>query len=188
MMTLGYLSSINNWRQWIASGMPAADDTDLFSKHTDYNRCVIDSPNGPLTLVLPVQKFKGKSCKLTDVLISSHGNWRHKHWHALESTYFNSPYFEFYQDELQSVYFGKQERLIDFNAQLNTLLIDMLGLSSLDYTDIEIFKNRIHPSFTNRKKYESYYQVFAHKHGFISGLSIIDLVLNMGSESVLYLF
>ena len=32
-----------------------------------------------------------------------------------------------------------------------------------------------------------YYQVFVHKHGFVPDLSIIDLIFNLGPESVLYL-
>ena len=32
-----------------------------------------------------------------------------------------------------------------------------------------------------------YYQVFAPRHGFLPGLSIVDLLFNMGPESILYL-
>ena len=32
-----------------------------------------------------------------------------------------------------------------------------------------------------------YYQVFEQKHGFLPNLSILDLLMNMGNESVLYL-
>jgi hypothetical protein len=35
--------------------------------------------------------------------------------------------------------------------------------------------------------FRPYYQVFAHKHGFIPNLSIIDLIFNMGPEGILYL-
>ena len=55
---LGYLSPISHWEQWIAAGMPALDGSVPFNKHTDYNRCRIDSPNGPLTLTIPIKKNK----------------------------------------------------------------------------------------------------------------------------------
>ena len=32
-----------------------------------------------------------------------------------------------------------------------------------------------------------YYQMFAQRHGFIENLSIVDLLFNMGPESVYYL-
>jgi len=175
---LGYLSPISHWQQWIAAGMPALDGSVPFNKHADYNRCRIDSPNGPLTLTIPIQKakgegqkIKGEGCTIGDVMLSEHGDWRHKHWHALASTYFNSPYFEYYQDDFRLIYFGHQERLIDFNDQLNQLIVDLLGLKSLKLSTVNS-----QPS--------TYYQVFAHKHGFIADLSIIDLLFNMGPEAI----
>ena len=39
------------------------------------------------------------------------------------------------------------------------------------------------PSFTPRR----YYQVYEAKHGFLPNLSILDLLFNMGPESLLYL-
>jgi hypothetical protein len=39
------------------------------------------------------------------------------------------------------------------------------------------------PTFEPR----SYYQVYQQKHGFLPNLSILDLLFNMGNESILYL-
>jgi hypothetical protein len=179
---LGYLSPISHWQQWIAAGMPTSDDSIPFNKHSDLNRCRIDSPNGPLTLTIPVKKFEGKNCPLSEVRISEHGDWRHKHWHALASTYFNSPYFEYYQDDFRPIYFGQQERLVEFNAQLNRLVAELLNLEALNLSTI----NSPHLSPLGESE-GAYYQVFAHKHGFIANLSIIDLLFNMGPESLLWL-
>jgi len=156
--------------------MPALDDSILFNKHSDFNRCRIDSSNGPLVLTIPVQKYEGKSCPLGKVRISEHGDWRHKHWHALSSTYFNSPYFEYYQDDFRPIYFGQQEKLIDFNIQLRQLIVELLGLESLNLSTLN-----------SKVLTLNYYQVFAHKHGFIADLSIIDLLFNMGPESLVLL-
>ena len=175
-MTLGYLSAISEWKKWISAGMPVMDESVPFNKHTDYNRCQIDSPNGPLTLTIPIQKYEGKSCRIGDVMMSEHGDWRHKHWHALSSTYFNSPFFEYYQDDFKLIYFGNQRRLVDFNTQLNQLIIELLSLKSL--------KQSI---YNNQHSTTQYYQVFAHKHGFITNLSIIDLLFNLGPEAILTL-
>lgn len=199
---LGYLSPISHWQQWIAAGMPALDGSVPFNKHTDYNRCRIDSPNGPLTLTIPIKKItgerdplksplkgdlreglkaKGEGCTIGDVMLSEHGDWRHKHWHALASTYFNSPYFEYYQDDFRPIYFGHQERLIDFNDQLNRLIVELLNIESLKNSGFKFQDSGF------KFKVPSYYQVFAHKHGFIADLSIIDLLFNMGPEAILTL-
>lgn len=178
---LGYLSPVSHWQQWIADGMPTLDGSVSFNKHTDFNRCRIDSPNGPLTLTIPVQKYEGKTCWLSDVMISEHGDWRHKHWHALSSTYFNSPFFEYYQDDFRPIYFGNQERLVDFNVQLTKLIIQLLDLEVLS-----TLHHRPSPFFQKGQR-EAYYQVFAYKHGFLADLSIIDLLFNMGPESLFWL-
>ena len=175
-MILGYLAPISEWKRWIVAGMPVMDESVPFNKHTDYNRCQIDSPNGPLTLTIPVQKYEGRSCPMLDVIMSEHGDWRHKHWNALSSTYFNSPYFEYYQDDFHPIYFGNQKRLIDFNTQLNQLIVELLDLKSLKQSTVNYQQSTI-----------NYYQVFAHKHGFIPNLSIIDLLFNMGPEAILTL-
>ena len=39
------------------------------------------------------------------------------------------------------------------------------------------------PHFTPRP----YYQVYRQKHGFLPNLSILDLLMNMGPESIFYL-
>ena len=192
---LGYLSPISHWQQWIVAGMPALDDSILFNKHSDYNRCRIDSPNGPLTLTIPVQKYEGKSCPLGNVRISEHGDWRHKHWHALSSTYFNSPYFEYYQDDFRPIYFGQQEKLIDFNIQLRQLIVELLDLKYIQRSKVEGQRSKVEGQLSTLLPLKGvggsstfkYYQVFAHKHGFIADLSIIDLLFNMGPESLVLL-
>lgn len=172
-MSTGYLSSISWWSKWIAEGMPETDNDVSFRKHVDMNSCVIDSPNGSLTLTIPIRKWVGKSCKLKDVRISEHGDWRHKHWHALESTYYNSPFFEYYQDDFRNIYLAKQEFLVDFNAEMLSKVVDLLDLRN------------VRVSCRPELRLAEYYQVFAFKHGFISDLSIIDLLFNMGPESLI---
>ncbi len=172
-MTTGYLSPVSWWMKWIAEGMPESDNEVVFDKHGGYNHCMIDSPNGPLQLTVPVQKSCHKPQLVKDVRISEHDGWRRKHWHALESTYFNSPFFEYYQDDFLWVYEGKQEFLVDFNHDLLTLITDLLDLRHVDL------------SCDPCRPVSEYYQVFAGKHGFLSDLSVVDLLFNMGSESLI---
>ena len=172
-MTAGYLSPVSWWRKWIAEGMPESDNGVVFDKHAGYNHCVIDSPNGPLRLTVPVQKSSHRLQLLDEVRISEHDGWRRKHWHALESTYFNSPFFEYYRDDFLSVYEGQQEFLVDFNRELQTLVVDLLDLRNVN---LECDPNR---------PIEEYYQVFIGKHGFLPNLSVVDLLFNMGPECLI---
>jgi len=191
--------------------MPDNGDGVLFSKHTDLNRCVIDSPNGPLTLTLPIQHFVGKSYPMDQLLISEHGDWRHKHWHALQSSYSSSPFFEFYQDDFIPIFFGQQIYFVDFINQINSLIVDLLQLRQLpvdffltkdDTKNISqqvdetvlcfqaannVGSNCTPPHVISSAPLDPYYQVFTYKHGFTPHLSIVDLLFNMGPESSLIL-
>ena len=41
--------------------------------------------------------------------------------------------------------------------------------------------------FTDHFTPRPYYQVYRQKHGFLPNLSILDLLMNMGPESIFYL-
>ena len=44
-----------------------------------------------------------------------------------------------------------------------------------------------HRQSNNITDFKTYYQVFDRKHGFLPNLSIVDLIMNMGPESLLYI-
>ena len=156
-----------------------------YQKQTIRNRCTIDSPNGALNLTIPIDRstFASGKCLMKDVRISTHSDWQHQHWYAIETSYFNSPFFEYLQDDFCPLYEKRWDFLIDFNEALIQKCCEILDL---------------HPTLKRTEAYVgvttladfrpvSYYQVFAHKHGFLPNLSIIDLIFNMGMESVLLL-
>ena len=170
--------------------MKRADETYLevceyYIKQTIRNRCWIDSPQGPLSLSVPVQKAEGKVA-MRDVRISDHGNWRHQHWTALMSSYGQSPFYEFYADDFAPFYERKWVFLADFNEDLLRLVCQLM--------DIEVAWQRT-TSYSNRHDWympsdepvRPYYQSFSSRHGFLPDLSCIDLLFNMGPESVFYL-
>ena len=192
ILTTSYLPPIS-WFAPIAKGEPICiEQWENFHKQTIRNRCTIDSPNGALNLTIPVDKEKfgaGGKCLMKDVMISYHLDWQHQHWNALETSYFNSPFFEYLQDDFRPFYEKKWEYLMDFN--------EALILKCCELMDIDAKINRTEEFLINTEKgspvqhseahFPDYYQVFAHKHGFVPNLSIIDLIFNMGPESVLYL-
>lgn len=156
-----------------------------YLKQTIRNRCTIDSPNGPLNLSIPIDKstFVEGKCLMKDVRISTHADWQHQHWYALETSYFNSPFFEYLQDDFRPFYERPWTFLMDFNEALTAKCCELLDHSFIPqrtkaYTGIT-------PAPTLPSK--PYYQVFQQKHGFLPDLSIIDLIFNMGNESIILL-
>ena len=141
-------------------------------------------------------------CPMKDIRISDHGNWRHLHWNAIESAYNNTPFFEYYKDDFRPFYEKKYEFLFDFNEELCRLVCELIDIHpviertaeyKMEFTADEAdFREIIHPKKDFRTADtafvpQPYYQVFESKLGFLPNLSIIDLLFNMGPESLLIL-
>jgi hypothetical protein len=98
------------------------DITEPYSKQTYRNRTQILSANGVLNLSIPVKKFKNKT-PINEIALSYAENWQINHWRAFTSAYANSPYFEYFEEEIKPFYSIKFDGLVDFNKkQLETLL------------------------------------------------------------------
>ena len=184
---------------------------DNFVKQTYRNRCIIPTTNGIQALSIPVSCPQGSRLSKTpmrDVRISDHGNWRHIHWNALCSAYGESPFFDYYQDDLRPFFERKWSFLFDFNMEIMQKMCELLDIEprvsttdeyvflpenkGSEVTDAGImdFRDAIrpkHPLPDAEFEPQEYYQVYALKHGFQSNLSILDLLFNEGPEAVLYL-
>ena len=165
-----------------------------YAKQSYRNRCRIATANGIETLSIPVESNSGKKNPIRDVRISSHGNWQQTHWRAITSAYMNSPFFEYYQDDFMPFYEKKWTFLWDYNFELLTLILHLLDMSpeiklteryESDFFKINDIREDIHPKKEPVFEVKSYYQVFQNKFGFFQDLSIIDLLFNMGNESIL---
>ena len=97
-----------------------------FIKQTYRNRMLIPTTNGPLSLTIPTNH--NTSLAMKDIRISDHANWRHVHWNALLSAYGESPFFEYYQDDIRPFYEKKYEFLFDFNMETTEKMIELLDI------------------------------------------------------------
>ncbi|MBP1662916.1 MAG: WbqC-like family protein [Bacteroidetes bacterium] len=180
------------------TAMCRADDVLLegcenYLKQTYRNRCRIATANGVEILSIPVESESGTKSNIRDVRISSHGNWQQIHWRAITSAYMNSPFFEYYQDDFRIFFENKYTFLWDYNLELLTLIINLLDISpkikltekfEVKYSTAVDMRDTIHPKKTPVFITKPYYQVFENKFGFRQDLSIIDLLFNMGNESI----
>ena len=192
-----YLAPVSHYCAYYRAEDVRLEVCDHFVKQTFRNRCWIDSPNGALALTVPVVKTGAKT-PMRDIRISDHGNWRHQHWIALESSYRQSPFFEYYADDFAHFYEERDGFLMDFNLRLHGVISELLGLereikiidNGHKATDFIDLRNIAEPkAVADVKDYTAhqYYQVFAQRNGFIPNLSIVDLLFNMGPEGLLVL-
>ena len=167
-----------------------------FPKQTYRNRTNIYSPDGVLSLTVPVVKGSKNHTVIKDVKISYDFKWQRLHWMSLQSCYRSSAYFEYYEDDFATFYENKIEYLFDYNDQLLKLLLKLLKINaSLQYTatyeteypaltDLRaVISPKKEPEFTQKP----YFQVFEENHGFIKNLSIVDLLFNQGPQAMNYL-
>lgn len=179
-----YLAPVSHYCAYYRAEDVRLEVCDHFVKQTFRNRCWIDSPNGALALTVPVVKTGAKT-PMRDIRISDHGNWRHQHWIALESSYRQSPFFEYYADDFAPFYEKKWEFLADFNEELMAMITSLLDIGK-PVSRTSCFEGDAFaalPTFEPRP----YYQMFASRHGFLPDLSIVDLLFNQGPEGVLWL-
>lgn len=172
---------------------------ETFRKQTYRNRCVIATTQGLQALTVPVSKLDFSS-HISQMMISDHGNWRRLHWQALQTAYGDSPFFEYYEDDLRPFFTNNDWlRLIDFNAAICQKMCELLDIApqiaktthfiepQTSPNDFRETINPKHPAVDADFIPRPYYQVFASRHGFLPNLSILDLLFNMGPESIFYL-
>ncbi len=169
------------------------DSNSPFRKSTLLNRCYIAGANGKQMLSIPLVGGRGVKRRISDVEICYEERWQQVHWNSICSAYNKSTFFSYYEDHFRRFYESKTQFLVELNLQL---LQTCLRILNIDIT-IKLVEDKQANQHGNSlagtvqtKDVESllpYHQVFQHRHGFITGLSIIDLIFNLGPEAKNYL-
>ncbi|NAS29865.1 hypothetical protein GTQ40_02670 [Flavobacteriaceae bacterium R38] len=169
---------------------------DNYQKQTYRNRLYIYGANGKQVLTVPIKHSGENRQKYKDVKIENNFDWQKQHWKSLQTAYRTSPFFEFYEDELQPLFEKKHNFLLDLNFQTIDLISECLQLDFIfDKTtsyekepqEIHDFRKLIIAKKETTYSFEKYTQVFQDKHGFIENLSILDLLFNEGTNAISYL-
>jgi hypothetical protein len=167
-----------------------------FPKQTYRNRASIYSPDGVLTLTVPVVKGSKNHTSIKDVKISYDFRWQRSHWMGLQACYRSSAYFEYYEDDFAPFYEKNYEYLFDYNAELLQLLIKLTKIkATIFYTEtyedsypaLTDLRNAISPKSTHAFNQKPYFQVFEERNGFMKNMSIVDLLFNQGPQTLSYL-
>ena len=169
-----YMGSVEWYRQFLAN--PSAVQIEVmesFPKQTYRNRCTITTPDGALTLSVPVKRADSK--QLTrDVEISYQQRWQHQHWIALVSAYKRTPYFDYYADFFRPFYEKETKFLVDLNEGLHEVIVRLLANKAMGNRQWAIGENRT-----------TDWQGLDLEPCFGNGQSILDMLFEYGPETVI---
>lgn len=199
LLPSAYFGPVQYYQKFVCYKNCLIEQHEHFVKQTYRSRCNIYSPNGTLTLSIPLAE-RNKRQIIKDVKISYDFNWQVLHWRSIESSYRRSPFFEFYEDDLRFIFEKKFTYLLDINETAHQKISELIKLNKNyietnsykdNYDDTDDYRKLITPKtdFTSDKNFilHPYYQVFQTKHGFIPNLSVLDLLFNQGSKAINYL-
>lgn len=166
-----------------------------YLKQSYRNRCYILSAHGKQMLTVPILLGSLHKTLIKDIRIDYSKRWQQVHLRAMVASYNSAPYFEFYFETIEKAISKNHEYLIDLNTELTEIVLAILKMKKtvLYTTYFEPIENRendyryrISPKKKSLGTEREYIQVFNNDGDFVKGLSIVDLIFNMGPEAVKY--
>jgi hypothetical protein len=198
LLSTAYFAPIRYFSKLVSYPEIYIEQYENFIKQTYRNRTVILGANGPISLIVPVEKGRGQKIPIKDLRMAYDEEWQRNHWRTIFSAYNSSPFFEYYADDVEMFFRKKYDFLFDFNQQITEILLKILEIPiRLNLTEgfehvpenCLNFREQINPKahrIADDPHFEAhpYTQVFAEKFGFVPDLSILDLLFNEGPSAV----
>jgi hypothetical protein len=205
LIELHYLPSVQYFASLARHKVVTIERHEYFVKQSYRSRCVINTSQGPQTLIVPLS---GKSnagpnghfkSLITEVRIDYSQKWLNNHWRSIQSAYAKAPFFEYYADALHRVLFKQYPYLYELNMSLLTLCLKWLKLDVQIQESLAYEKEAVLGEFDLRNavssknkalmkdepRFKPYTQVFG--NAFVNNLSIIDLIFCTGPQALTYL-
>ena len=169
---------------------------DNYQKQTFRNRAYVAHSNGKLLLNIPIKHNKtGKRQKTKEVVVENDFPWQEQHWKSLQSAYRTSPFFEYYEDDLERLFTRQVNGLLEHNLIIFELLCNLIGIevevSKTAFYNADQQPNDLRFLIDAKRKLnfnpERYTQVHQANHPFLPNLSVVDLLFNEGPNTLGYL-
>ena len=197
LLTTAYFPPISYVSALIHAEEVYIEQYENFGKQSYRNRCEIMTANGVIPLTVPVEKANSKTLT-KDLKIVYATNWQKLHFKGIESAYKNSPYYEYYIDDLVPFFEKKETFLLDLNQKITKTILEMLRIKkdilyTSDYIPVGTeeyldFRSVFHPKASHRTVGDNYTakpyrQIFCDRIPFVANLSILDLLFCCGTDA-----
>lgn len=165
-----------------------------YQKRSFRNKCIIAGPQGMYTLTVPLKKGKHQQQVIAEVQIAYDDPWQKIHLATIRAAYGKAPFFDDYYPRIEQWYAGAGEFLFDLNICIMRNLAGILHLTDLQFTEsyekdpsaIDM-RDKLNLKNFGMIQLPHYSQVFEDRYGYLSNLSILDLLFCYGPETSRYL-
>ena len=188
VLNSSYFPTINYFRCLQSFSTIYIDLFEQYQRHSNRNRTTILGANGTILLTVPINK-KSKTI-MKDVKIADQ-EWQKKHIMSIQSAYGSAPFFIHYFEDIKQLINSKCTYLVDLNTIIINYFINQLDIKNPIKHTNKYQKSYPHNYMDLRDKIninnnnKTYHQIFGEK--FLSNLSIIDLIFNLGPEAKKYI-
>lgn len=188
-----YFPPIDAYKTLVKHDILQIEKYEHYQKLSYRNRCYVAGPNGRMILSVPLARGKNQRTVMKDVRISNEEKWQGQHWKTLVSAYRRSPWFEYYEADLQELFEKPFEFLLDWNLACFEWVNSKLGIKmpviftesyQKEVSGVTDARESILPGAAAREAEPEYTQVFQERTGFIPGLSILDLLFCEGKQAM----
>lgn len=198
LLNLPFCGCVWHWAHLVAADHVTFEAAGGYQRRTYRSRTVIVNSQGRLPISVPVEGDYSRPYNL--IRINYDTPWQLQHQRALLSAYNNTPFFEYFADDFTALLSRHYDKLWDLNIDMMHLIADCMGLE-LQYSLTHVFapapdgcrdlRIAIEPKFQHLLSQGAtqipYYQIFDSRLGFTAGVSVLDLLFNMGPEGKLTL-
>jgi hypothetical protein len=193
IMPCEYFPCVAWFSHWLQhEGESQIDINEYFVRASMRNRCYVAGANQIIALSIPLAGGRNQKTVMKDVKISNETPWQALHWKTIVSCYQRSPFFEYYQSDLELFFQQKHSFLIDWNLESVKLINKLLGIQkeivlSQHYLDKANAKLDMRESWRASNYFEfvpgiKYWQTFEDRNGFQPNLCILDLLCCEGNS------
>lgn len=170
------------------------DIHEYFPKQSYRNATFILTSQGVHRLSIPLARLNRSHMPIHALKIAEEAEWQKQHWRTLQTAYRSSPFFEYFEEELEDFFSKRYTSFLEVITDGMQWLYRVLDIK-VDYeyskeyhkpreeTEVGMTDLRLHfRKHSTDIDCPAYTQVFSDKSGFIPNLSVLDLLFCVGPQ------